>query len=64
MCDEPENPSPIEKIGEMIYEILPECLQTEEFAESLGSFCGFWSAFFMGRAITRLLFHRDKEDEK
>jgi hypothetical protein len=56
--------SVIEKIGQKIVESLPERYQTEEVARFLGKTCGFWSGYFFGKAIVRLLFPNNKEDEK
>ena len=59
-----ENGGVIEQIGQKIVESLPERYQTEEMAHYLGSVIGFWSGYFFGKAVVRLLFPRDKDDEK
>jgi hypothetical protein len=64
MSDDPEKQNPIAKIGEKIMECLPERYQTEEVASYLGSVIGFWSGYFFGKAVVRLLFPHDEEDEK
>lgn len=64
-CENDENDgNVIDKIGDTVMECLPECLRTEEFRYHMGNLCGLFCGYLLGRAIGRLLFPRDKEDEK
>ncbi len=59
MCDKPEHRTPLETVGELICEFLPENLRNDkEFVYDLGRLCGFAAGWVVGKTVIELLFPR------